>query len=97
MKYFLIFCSLLLLITTFVDLHIGYGYYQILRWCVCVFSVLVAINLKDKNITLFVLFCIIAVLFNPIAPIYLDKNLWKILDGITGIFLLWCLFNKKIK
>lgn len=89
MKNFLIITAILLLITAFADLHVGYGYYQILRWCVTVCSVIMAINLKDKNTVLFVIFCIVAVLFNPITPIYLTKSLWKIIDGIVGLFFIF--------
>ncbi len=49
MKNFLIITAILLLITAFANLHVGHGYYQVLRWCVTVCSVLMAINLKDKN------------------------------------------------
>lgn len=85
MKYFLYILIVLLLITTFVDLNIGYGYYQFLRWCVCVYSCIKAVQLYSSGKQLFILFAIIAVLFNPIAPIYLDKGLWKILDGVVAI------------
>jgi len=95
MKNFLIITAILLLITAFADLHVGYGYYQLLRWCVTICSGLMAISFKDKDIFLFITFCIIAVLFNPIVPIYFDKYLWKIIDGITGVFFIGVHLYKK--
>ncbi len=85
MKIFVLITSLFLIITAVADLHVGYGYYQLLRWLTTICSILCALNFKDKSTTFFVLFCIIAVLFNPIAPIYLDKDIWKTIDLITGV------------
>lgn len=85
MKYFLYILIALLLITAFIDLNIGYGYYQILRWCVCIYSCIKAFQLYNSGKRLFILFVVIAVLFNPIAPIYLGKGLWEILDGAVAI------------
>lgn len=75
-----------------------YGYYILLRWVVtasAIFLVWVAYNLK-KTFWLF-LMGIVALLFNPIAPIHLDKETWIVIDLIVaGIFLV-SIFKLKFK
>lgn len=73
-----------------------YGYYQILRWVVCgasAWSVYLAIQ-TDKNGWAWTLGTI-AVLFNPILPIYLTRDIWSFLDIVTGITLLASLQHVK--
>lgn len=44
---------------------------------------------KEKWIWIFGFF---AVLFNPFFPIYLNRDLWRILDLATGLFLIASIF-----
>ena len=85
MKQFSIILSIILLITAIADLGLGIGYYQILRWLVTIGAIYWILQFNNKNQGLFITFCIIAILFNPIAPIYLDRELWQIIDFITAI------------
>ena len=66
-----------------------YGYYMLLRWVVvgaALFVLWVACKLKRK--IWIGLMAITAILFNPIFPIYLDKETWVVIDFIVaGIFL----------
>ena len=94
MKQFITITAILLLITAFANLNAVYGYYQILRWCVTICAGLTAYNYKDKNNALCILFCIIAILFNPLAPIYLDKNIWKTIDLATAVAFISTFFIK---
>lgn len=66
-----------------------YAYYTLLRWAITIFAILVAYNFykQDKSSWTWV-FGGIAVLFNPIAPVYLSKGVWVILDFIGA-----CLFS----
>lgn len=67
-----------------------YGYYTILRWITCVASILVAFQAFEKSIDWAkVVFIIIAILFNPLAPIHLSRSTWIPLDIITAIFFLF--------
>ena len=75
MKPFTIILSIILLITAIADLGLGIGYYQILRWAVSIGAVIWALQFNKKNQGLFITFCITAILFNPIAPIYLGREL----------------------
>lgn len=85
MRIFTIIVAIILLITAFVDLGVGIAYYQLLRWMTTICAVLLAIRFYEKNQGLFITFCIIAILFNPIAPIYLGRSLWRIVDALTAI------------
>lgn len=58
-----------------------YAYYQILRWVVCASAAYSAyLYFQADRKGLFWFFAGMAVLFNPIAPIYLDKDTWQTLD-----------------
>jgi len=67
-----------------------YGYYKLLRWVVCgasVYAGFIALEIEKKPWVW--VFGIIAILFNPIIPVHLDRGTWAIIDsvvaGILGI------------
>jgi hypothetical protein len=63
-----------------------YGYYQLLRFVVCgiaSFIAFVAYNRQKKWAVW--LFGFIGVLFNPLIPIHLSRELWQPIDVICGI------------
>ena len=63
-----------------------YGYFQLLRWITCGSAIFVAfVAYQWQKIWVTYLFGIIAVLFNPIAPIHLTRELWKPIDVICAI------------
>jgi len=63
-----------------------YGYYIFLRWITCIASILVIFQAFEKSIDWAkVVFIIIAILFNPIAPIYLSRSTWIPLDIVIAI------------
>lgn len=67
-----------------------YGYYSLLRWITCIASILVAFQAFEKNIDWAkVVFIVIAILFNPLAPIYLSRSTWIPIDIITAIFFIF--------
>jgi len=75
-----------------------YGYYTLLRWVVTIsalLSVWVAYNSEDT----FWVFLMggIAILFNPIIPVYLTKDIWVIIDVIVAILFLVSIFKIKSK
>jgi hypothetical protein len=76
-----------------------YGYYQLLRFVVCGVSVYVAfIAYNWQKIWATFLFGFIAVLFNPLIPIHLSRELWQPIDTICAIiFLIAILILKNIK
>lgn len=70
-----------------------YGYFQILRLIVCgsaCFSAYTAFE-KDNKFWLWA-FIAIAVLFNPLLPVHLNRVLWQPIDFATGIIFI-CSFR----
>ncbi len=66
------------------------GFYTLLRVVVTATSVLgVILELEKEYAPNALIFAAVAVLFNPILPVYLhDRDPWVIIDIIFGIFLL---------
>lgn len=66
-----------------------YGYYEILRWLVFLSSIFVSYwyysTESGSKVVWILLFSVTAVLFNPIAPITLDKATWVVLDMVTAM------------
>ncbi len=63
-----------------------YGYYQLLRFVVCGVSVYVAyMAYAWKKLWATWLFGIVAVLFNPLAPIHLSRDLWQPIDFACAV------------
>jgi hypothetical protein len=93
LKIVSIICALALFIATF---NFPVAYYMPLRIIVFVGAVLFAIT-NYKSLFILMTFCLIAVLFNPIYPIYLYiKSYWIPIDIITGIlFLLVAYYEMK--
>lgn len=75
-----------------------YGYYQILRWLICGLTGYSAYSANDhgKNAWTWI-FGIIAVLFNPIAPIHLSRELWMVIDIIVAAIIFTSLFILKYR
>lgn len=74
-----------------------YGYYQILRWVVvgvAGYSAFIAYEHR-KNVWAWI-FGIITILYNPIAPIYLNREIWAVIDVIVAVIILASIFKLKI-
>jgi hypothetical protein len=59
----------------------NYAYYEFLRWSVsgfALYSVLIALYFRSKNWVM--AFCAITLVFNPIVPIYMARQIWKWID-----------------
>lgn len=64
-------------------LELPYNYYRLLRLCVTIVSILILIYDLSKSLPN--IFLIIStILFNPIIPFYLKKNIWTKIDLIFG-------------
>jgi len=69
-----------------------YGYYILLRWITCITSILISFQAFEKNIDWAkVVFIVIAILFNPLAPIYLSRSTWIPIDIITAILFMFAI------
>ena len=88
-KYFVIL-SILILFGAVAEWP--YGYYTILRWITCIASILVVFQAFEKNTDWAkIAFIIIAILFNPLAPVYLSRSTWVPLDIITAILFIFAI------
>ncbi len=88
--YYLLALAMLLL--TFLDWD--YGFYQILRWVVSGTAIYIAYQnyLQQKTHWVWT-FGIIAILFNPIGPIHLEREIWAFIDVVVAVIYLIA-FNK---
>jgi len=73
-----------------------YSYYSFLRIVVCGVSIYYAcvVFSRHNTNTLFWILAGIAILFNPIAPIYIrNRNTWQIIDVIVAIFFIFIIYK----
>lgn len=71
--------------------QLPYGYYQLLRFFIFGVSLYsVSLNHEEKNTKWVWIFGSIAILFNPFFKVHFEKELWSIIDLITG--LLFCFY-----
>ena len=81
-------------------MNLPIGYYTFLRIIVVIGSVAVIVTDFENGLNIWVItFAIIAILFNPLFPIYLnDKSAWMAIDFIAGsIFLIKSFSIKKVQ
>tara|TARA_E500000178_G_C16982333_1_gene736407 strand:+ start:1474 stop:1737 length:264 start_codon:yes stop_codon:yes gene_type:complete len=71
-----------------------YGYYNLLRIVICLSSIFFAFRLFENKEIIFVwMFGFLAILYNPIIPVYLyEKEIWIIINTATAI-LFFCKRN----
>ena len=63
-----------------------YGYYQFLRFIVCGVAIYIAYTAYNwQKMWAVWLFGFVAILFNPLAPIHLSRELWQPIDFICAI------------
>jgi len=87
MKAFLIVCAVLLFAAVF---KLPIGYYTFLRITITLGALLIIFTEYKNQVTFWVvIFGLVAILFNPVIPIYLyKKSLWFPIDIIVGILFL---------
>lgn len=74
-----------------------YGYYQILRWVIAgVTGYSAYLAYQQNKISWTWILGITAVLFNPIAPIHLEKETWSVINIITAAIIFTSIFKMKI-
>lgn len=63
-----------------------YGYYTFLRWAVCVAAIVVAlVAWRSEAQWATWLFAGVAILFNPFAPVYLQRSTWRPIDIVCAL------------
>ena len=67
-----------------------YGYYQLVRFLsMAAFAYLAYLEFDSHNIDRLVVFLVLAVLFQPFAPIALGRIIWNIVDVLVACYLLY--------
>ena len=67
----------------------GYGYYVLLRWVVCGVAGFAAFRASRKNKKGWVwALAIVALFFNPIIPVHLNRETWAFIDVGVALLLL---------
>jgi hypothetical protein len=67
-------------------LPLPYGYYTFLRLFIALAAVYVAYaGYRMGVLWLVLLFACLAVLFNPIAPVYLSKSVWQPINAVAAM------------
>ncbi len=76
--------------------NIPYGYYGYLRLVVCAACIYAAVILRGREDLKahFIPFAILALLFNPVAPVFLSREFWILIDISTAVYFLT--LSKKI-
>lgn len=91
--------TFLLLVAIFSD-SMPIGFFTLLRWAVMGASIYYAYEIYQKKVDTdfwFWVFVILAVLFNPLIPIYLAKDTWKFIDFMVAVaFVAFSPYLKKI-
>lgn len=73
-----------------------YGFFTLLRFVVFASTAYVAWMAYEQQKEKWIwIFGFLAVLFNPFFPIYLNRDLWSIIDLATGLFLIVSVFVLK--
>ncbi len=74
-------------------LPLPYGYYTFLRIVVCITAGIIAFKVHSKTNSLgfwVVSFALIALLFNPIIPVFLTRELWFFINlAVAGLFVVY--------
>ena len=67
-----------------------YVYYQIMNWVLVFAALTVAWRAKKMQKELIMwLFVAVAVVFNPITPLYLRQDIWRALDIVVAVLFVY--------
>lgn len=93
MKYIKLILSALFLLCL---VPMPYGFYSLIRFVAMIaFAIYAYVYYEKKNNKLAIVFLSLAILFQPLLPIYLGRTLWNIVDVSVAIFLV-VLYVKEI-
>jgi len=85
----IIVVKLIAAVLLFAALGHAFDYFTILRWIVCGVAAFTAFQAAQMKIFgWMVVFIIIAIVLNPIAPLYLKRDTWAIVDAAAAVLLL---------
>ena len=75
-----------------------YGYYLLLRIMVCVAAVALSLwaHRKEKLGWMWTMI-IIAIIFNPLIPFHLGKEIWSIIDLVVAVIFVISIFKLRLQ
>lgn len=77
-------------------LNMPYGYYILVRYVIGISFAIMAYRYYNKNKTEFaIVWGALALLFQPIIKIPLERGVWNVVDVIVAIVLLWEVVKNK--
>ena len=76
-------------------LPMPYGFYILLRLVITIVAIFSIIELKKEGNQFWYFFIGVAILFNPIFPIYLSKSIWMPIDLIVAGSFAWMIIKQK--
>ena len=89
-----IIASIILLV--FAILPLPYGYYTLLRLVVCLTAIFLAwFSYKKQRVRWVWIMGLIALVFNPVVPLYFGREFWTFVD--LGAVVVFLIFLKKSK
>ena len=92
MKYIKLILSALFLLCL---APMPYGFYSLIRFVAMIaFAIYAYVYYEKKSNELAIVFLSLAILFQPLLPIYLGRMLWNIVDVIVAIFLVVLYFKE---
>lgn len=93
MKYIKLILSALFLLCL---APMPYGFYSLIRFVAMIaFAIYAYVYYEKKSNELAIAFLSLAVLFQPLLPIYLGRTLWNIIDVVVAIFLVVLYFKER--
>jgi len=70
-----------------------YGYFTVLRWIVCAVALYSAyVSNSLKRLPWVWIFGLVAIVFNPLVPMKIDRVTWGYVDVATGVLFIVSLF-----
>lgn len=73
-----------------------YGFYTLNRIITTFFSVIAAVQTWEIKRSLSCVFIFVGIIFNPIAPVHLTREIWKVIDVIAVLpFIVLILFRRR--
>ena len=79
-------------------LDMPYGYYELMRFAAMVgFGVLAYQSYQQKKEAEVIIYCALAMLFQPLFKIALGRTLWNIVDVLVGVCLILSIWIKPKK
>lgn len=72
-----------------------YGYYTLLKLFLFITSCYYLYNDKEKSSISFYSWLILGLIYNPIIPVHLSRDIWQIVNISSIIFILFWIYKQK--